>query len=574
MKQHFPILAIAGFLAGFDSTGSVARADGLQLAALSERESKVIVRHSTVAPDPLVRRAQEMLTRLGRYAGPVDGMFNQELAEAIAAVTNRAPSLPGTTEPEMLLTREIVDRISLMLDVDRMQDRLRDAGERQREQARRALDGSEEARDLLERAVYVPIGPDRNPDACFADPGARCLLTEALASAETVLDRKQRDWAFSEILVAQARAGYLGNALATVGKLGDPRAVLVAMRRIAGAQAGRGDLDVAADIARRIPGVDQRIQALLDVAIAAHAAGHADLSGQLAAEAMPPASPESDIVGELFLRAIGIWAALGDSVRSDELLARYVERLPADGDRRSTAILALVERLADSGRTEEAELWLQRRTDEAGSAVSARIAIALAHAREGRGDRALAALAGITQPRYKVVGLARAAAVMAADMPTATAIAEVAELAALRIELSYARSYAYARLVDSWIALGDLDRAGNALDRIDDDRLRALAAWRIVASGEARADVRTELVAIAERSLAAISDSLARVWLLCGLEAEFPGIRGRFGGGPGFAEEAVGIARTIGDPWFRSRAWARISRVYAGDSVEDAEPSR
>ena len=223
---------------------------------------------------------------------------------------------------------------------------------------------------------------------------------------------------------------------------------------------------------------------------------------------------------------------------------------------------------------DEADLWLGRRNDEAGSAISARIAIALAHARDGRGDRALAALAGITQPRYRAVGLARVAAVMAADLPAATAIAEVAELAAIRIELSYARSYAYARLVDGWIALGDLDRAGNALDRIDDDRLRTMAAWRIVVAGEARPEVRTELVAIAERSLAAITDSLARVWLLCGLEAEFPGIRGQHGGGPGFAEEAVDIARTIGDPWFRSRAWARISRVYAGDSVEDAEPSR
>lgn len=572
--MRFPILAIAGILAGFNVTGSPVRADGWQLAALSERDSKVATRRSVVAPDRLVRRAQELLTRLGRYPGPVDGLFSQELAEAIAAVTNQTPSLPGSIEPDILLTQEIVDRISLMVDVDRMQGRLRDAGERQREQARRALDGSEEARDLLERAVYVPIGPDRNPDACFSDPGARCLLTEALASAETVLDRKQRDWAFSEILVAQARAGYLGNALATVGRLGDPRAVLVALRRIAGAQAGRGDLDTAADIARRIPGADQQVQALLDVAVAAHATGYAELSGQLAAEAMRFAQPRTDSAGDLLLRTIGLWAALGDSARSDELLARYVERLPVDGDRRETAILALVERLADSGRTDEAELWLGRRMDKAGNAVSARIAIALAHARTGWGDRALAALAGITQPRYKVVGLARVATVMTVDMPSATAIAEVAELAALRIELSYARSYAYARLVDSWIALGDPDRAGKALDRIDDDRLRALAAWRIVAAGEPRTEVRTELVAVAERSLAGISDSLARVWLLCALEAEFPGIRRQYGDRPGFAAEAVDIARTIGDPWFRSRAWARISRVYAGDSVEDAEPSR
>lgn len=574
MTIRFSILAIAGILAGFNVAGSPVRADGLQLAALSERDSKVATRHSAMAPDPLVRRAQELLTRLGRYVGPVDGLFSQELAEAIAAVTNRTSSLPGSIEPEILLTQEIVDRISLMVDVDRMQDRLRDAGERQREQARRALDGSEEARDLLERAIYVPIGPDRNPDACFSDPGARCLLTEALASAEAVLDRKQRDWAFSEILVAQARAGYLGNALATVGKLGDPRAVLVALRRIAGVQAGRGDLDIAVDIARRIPGDEQRIQALLDVAVAANATGNAELSGQLAGEAMRIARPETDGTGDLLLRAIGLWAALGDSARSDELLARYVERLPAGGDRRETAILALVERLADSGRPDEAELWLGRRQDKAGSAVSARLAVALAHARTGRGDRSLAALAGITQPRYKAVGLARVATVMAADLPSARAVAEVAELAASRIELSYARSYAYARLVDSWIALDDLGRAGKALDRIDDDRLRVLAAWRIVAAGEARTEVRTGLVAIAERSLAAIADSLARVWLLCGLESEFPGIRRHHGGGPGFAAEAVDIARTIGDPWFRSRAWARISRVYAGDSVGESEPSR
>jgi tetratricopeptide (TPR) repeat protein len=551
-----------------------ALADGVQFAALSERGSAVSLRRSAMPPDPLVRRAQELLTRLGRYVGPVDGLFSQELAEAIAAVTNRAPPTPGSTEPEMLLTQEVVDRISLMVDVDRMQDRLRDAAERQREDARRALDASEDARDLLGRAVFVPIGPDRNPDACFADPGARCLLTEALAAADAVLDRKQRDWAYSEILVAQARAGYLGNALATIGKLGDPRTVMVALRRIAESLARRGDFEIATDIARRVPGVEQQRQALLDIAAAALSHGDQALVAALTAEAEPLGKTEADGAGDILLRAIGLWSAIGKRERADILLSRYVERMPSAGDRRESAILALSERLADSDRAEEAEQWLRRRQNVAGDAVSARIAIALAHARAGDGDRGLSTLSGISQPRYKVVGLARLAAAMASDQAAATAIAEVAEVAAASIELSFARSYAYARLVDCWIALGHIERAEKALDRIADRRLRVTAAWRIVSAGGNGLATRDELVAVAERSLANMSDRLAQVWLLCSLESEFPGARKRLGAEQEFSEEAIDIARTMSDPWFRARAWARISRVFAGDSPDETEPSR
>jgi hypothetical protein len=66
-----------------------------------------------------------------------------------------------------------------------------------------------------------------------------------------------------------------------------------------------------------------------------------------------------------------------------------------------------------------------------------------------------------------------------------------------------------------------------------------------------------------------MSDRLALVWLLCGLELEVGSDIARRFGEEGFLEEAIGVARSIQDPWFRARAWARIAEVKAASPEQE-----
>lgn len=537
----------------------------VQVAALSGQGSTTGGTLLLLDPDPLVVRAQELLTRLGRYAGPVDGRFNQQLAEALTGITGMPAASQDRLEPDPLLTRDVVDRLVLMVDVDLMQERLAGATERQREQARQALEGSKDTRDFLERAVTAPVAVNRDVDGCFADPGARCLLTEALAAADVVLDRKQRDWAYSEILVAQANAGYLGNALATAQQLSDPRAVLVGMRRIAGALVRAVPGPLAAETAAAIPDPRQQSAAFLDIAEVHLQDGRLPEARQAALAAGAGGQDDLQISPDDMLRSAALWLKLGDEVQFAGMLDHYRSQLPAEAGARKAAELALVERLASLDRLPEAEQafapFAARNEDQ----VSARIALALALARSGEGDRALVMLGGVRQLRYKAVGLARLAILLRHERERAIAVADLSMMVAGRIELSYARSYAYGRLVDVWMALEDMPAAERALDEIEDDRLKAVAALRLLSTGEYRdaATDQRDLATVARRSIDGVADRLARVWLLCSLEAEFGGQPDSRSSGIAYRAEAIDIARSIRDPWFRARAWARISESYS-----------
>ena len=537
----------------------------VQVAALSGQGSTTGGTLLLLDPDPLVVRAQELLTRLGRYAGPVDGRFNQQLAEALTGITGMPAASQDRLEPDPLLTSDVVDRLALMVDVDLMQERLAGATERQREQARQALEGSKDTRDFLERAVTALVAANRDADGCFADPGARCLLTEALAAADVVLDRKQRDWAYSEILVAQANAGYLGNALATAQQLSDPRAVLVGMRRIAGALVRAVPGPLAAETAAAIPDPRQQSAAFLDIAEVHLQDGRLPEARQAALAAGAGGQDDLQISPDDMLRSAALWLKLGDEVQFAGMLDHYRSQLPAEAGARKAAELALVERLASLDRLPEAEQafapFAARNEDQ----VSARIALALALARSGEGDRALVMLGGVRQLRYKAVGLARLAILLRHERERAIAVADLSMMVAARIELSYARSYAYGRLVDVWMALEDMPGAERALDEIEDDRLKAVAALRLLSTGEYRdaATDQRDLATVARRSIDGVADRLARVWLLCSLEAEFGGQPDSRSSGIAYRAEAIDIARSIRDPWFRARAWARISESYS-----------
>lgn len=113
---------------------------------------------------------------------------------------------------------------------------------------------------------------------CPKVPTKRCVLALALEEADTIAKRESTRWLFMEIARAQAEAGDVDGALATVDRIGDIANYPQVFDAILDGQVKSGDITAILAGAARIEDGWQRTSAFLEIAEACADAGRAGLA--------------------------------------------------------------------------------------------------------------------------------------------------------------------------------------------------------------------------------------------------------------------------------------------------------
>ncbi len=510
-------------------------------------------------PDPMVRRTQELLLELAEYQGPADGVHGPQSRAALRSYLRRA-GLPETTSIGEPLIRQLESAVA----VEQLLRRLEQAREEGAAAAREALLGSAATRDLVGGRSEV-ADPTRNPTACFAQPNPVCVLAEAVESAKALSVEERRDWAFGEILVAQARAGLIAEARASARRMSDARLIMVALQDIALAQARRLRNADAVAAAATIPDSSQRIETLAEMALLQAAAAPGDAvanarqAGVAAAAMQDPARAAA-----LMTRAALAMARAGDVDAAAAILASAKERLEPG---RSLGPVAAA--YAEIGRIDDA-LALLEHLASAEDRTPVLVAIAAAQAEAGQAAEALNTAQAIAETRFRAPALARVAEILArkGNADGARAAAEAAIGALETATPAYARDATLATIVR---LSPTLDRQPDwaLAERIADPKVRAESLWAVAAVLATRADAAAadEARNRAREATALVPVTLTRVWLLC----EAAETRARQGAGKDAWQlwhEALDQAAPVGNAWVRARALARLGHALV--AMEEA----
>ncbi|MCR9221050.1 MAG: peptidoglycan-binding protein [Alphaproteobacteria bacterium] len=413
-----------------------------------------------------VSRLQEALAALGLYAGPTTGVYDRATHDALIAFRRDA----GVARAAPLDAAELQDiekkaaAATLLGDLQRARAAEIDA-------ARAALLSDPATRDLVE-AGSEPADPTRDAAACLARPTVRCLLDEAVESAKAVADDERRDWAFSDILAVQARAGLEPELLATLRRIEDPRRILRALRTIAVEHARGGDRAGAFAAADRIPDPDVRAAALADIAqLDADAAapletprlvGRGGESAPRDADS-PPRFHAIDLIDLALVRLES-----GETEAARQLLeegAATVASVDKDNRRAYPRFRLALAHITLAERTGAAEPLdaIMAALDAPHLRAHAYARLAALHAAQGRGDAAAAATAKADRALAAVPSRLRriwtaadiAEALRPDDKAAGTRYLERARAEAAGYDSPWGRARALARLADAYLAFGE-----------------------------------------------------------------------------------------------------------------------
>ena len=499
------------------------------------------------ADGPLIRRAQEVLAKFKYYKGPLDGRMSDRLRGAIRDYQRRVGrKVNGKVSEELVTHLETQTKIGTMLS------HLKKVKKENIEAARKALLNKAETRHLLSTDKPVEVAdPTRDASRCFRRPGRLCLLHEAVESAKAIHRSELRDWAFGEILVAQAKSGLASSAIPTVRRIGDARLIIVALRDMARAQARAGrfaEAEAAADI---IPDPFKRLEALSAIA-------HIQLKNKA-----------GDAAHQMAARIIALSAKLASPLQRITLLAQMAVVLNKLGD------------AGGAGKAIEEAHALARSDDLARQLGSLEKGAALRHvasalAEVGQPMRAIEIIEDITgvYDRTAVLMSAAMAQAHAGDVAQAlsgkqaeaTRTIDLALEVTDKIKLPYARSYAVGQLVQSLIEIGlrtgreALAEAVLTAMEIDNDRLRAYTLWT-AATAQMRkgfAEDARKTQVLAEEATEEIGSTLSQVWLYGDIATESAEAGQKDMARTAF-RKGVAIAENIHNAWGRARALAKLA---------------
>jgi peptidoglycan hydrolase-like protein with peptidoglycan-binding domain len=523
------------------------------------------VRHDN-RPDPLVRRIQTQLVKIGIYQGPVDGIMGPRTEQAIRMFQkSRGMPVTGKASEELAHTLETDEK------VDQLLHRLEAVRDKKVEAARQALLADPRTRHLLEEKTRDEVAdPTRDAAPCFAQPTPRCLLVEAVESAKAVFKDELRDWAWGEILAAQARAGLAEAAMVTARRISDPRLIVVALREIAEALADAGETDAALAAVDIIPDAAKRLEAfgtIAEIQAGLAANGHFASIVERAEALLRGAGDAVDTV-----KYLTRFALLYDSLGRPESARRYMREAERAADTlRDPAKKSAALRHVAIARAEMADPDGARRliddTVSGSDRTPVLTSVATAHARNGAADKALATAQEIEAGRYRAVALSSVASMLAhgGDPDHAASALDEARAVAGEIKLPYARSFAASRVAMALLDMATASGTGftdvlRAADAIEDETLRAYTLWAVATeqrrAGDREAAESTEV--IAREAVDTIKSRLSRVWLYGDLVRSFAEAGETEPAWRAF-NDGLAIARDINNAWGRARSLAKLA---------------
>ncbi len=545
-------------------------------------------------PDPLVRRAQQALSKLGLYLGPEDGRLNYATATAVQ-IYRRSNDLGDSFRVD----QELVVKLEYAVGVRRLMRQLENARAESIQDARSRLLAHPATRDLIRDGDNIEAAdPTRDADSCFDNPTALCLLVEASESAKAIAKAELRDWALGEILIAEARAGLGARAMQTAARIGDPRLIITALRDISEAQAAAGHHEAAISAADIIPDAEKRADARAAIAGIQLRRGDAKDAVRTANQLLQDLDVVTDLLKRIdyrtraavILAGSGRREAAEDELRIAEHDARELER----DSSRSAGLRHVASALADMEETSRA-LELLKSVSSPSDKIPVLMSAAEAQARAGDAASALATASSIADVRYRAVVLGRIASAQAeaGRLEDADSTLDIALAAIDRIDRPYARSYAISRVALAMSTLYDwsdtdteaksagrdaaMERAVETANLIDDRRLRAHTLWLIAdrqRSQKGGAWERTERLAITATS--EVVGNLSRVWMHADL-AEGHALKGQDDAAWRAFERGLALARETENTWSRARTLAKLAAtliqlVDPGRGREAADP--
>ena len=530
--------------------------------AVSEAERGTdLVIDEEIQRERLVAEIQELLTELGLYHGAIDGDAGTGTDRAIR-LYQAETKLPIDGNA----TQALLKHLQTVGKANRLVKRIARVKGQNIDRARSALAQQSRTRGLLSSERLRPANPLRDATRCLAAPTTGCLLDEALESAKAVADRKFRDWALGDIVVAQIKAGFAQLAFDTVGRIDDPRLIIAGLRNIAQAEAARGRLSESRAMADIIPDPWNQLQAKASVALAEAKAGDATalLTAREVAALSQTLSRPARSAAALSQLAIGLRKA-GASAAADLVLEEALDiteggRMTRSDRENSLSEIAIA--VAEGGNFDGAmEVIAGIEKDALRRPVL--LAAAGAFAREGAGGRALETAAAIRDARYRSVALSEVAIALARSGNSSRArdIAERAldDSAEIDARFGYAKGYAVSRAASALVELGALHRAFDAARKIEDHSLRAKSLW-LIAAAQARSGDQSAARTFNRAHAAAdtIKSPLDRAWTYCGIA-----VASAKAGEDSLAREAYAAARdlaaTIRSPWARANVFTKLA---------------
>ena len=522
-------------------------------------------------PSKLVTRIQKGLKEIGVFKGLVNGIFDASTEAAIRTYQRSKGMRPDGKATEIL-----AGRIETETGVAALLKRLERVKRESMATARKALLSQPETRDLVTNREDEIADPTRDASPCFRKPTVKCLLAEAAESAKAVSRNDKRDWALGELLAAQAKAGLAKEARITLGRIDDPRLILVSLRDIAEAQAQAGHAAEALEATAIIPDALKKVEAYAAIAeIQAKRGDRAATLETIEFIGRTLGGVKSPVKRASFhARAGAVLIRIGETTGGQSSLdaATALANGQSQTEDRSLALRHVASALAEVGRPQDA-LDILRSVDKRGDKIPVLIAAATAQAKAGDAVEALDTAAIIDESRFRAIVLSRIASAQlrAGDAAAAQVTISMANSAIEDIEFPFARDFALSRIaiVETEIAAQALrdgvrdasfDDAIAIVQNIADAKLKAQMLWTIAADqsrlGRGSGAFKTQ--ELAKKATHGIKSGLSKVWMFAEIAA-----RHVDASEPEAARSTLcrglAVAEEIRNAWARTRALSKIA---------------
>lgn len=481
-----------------------------------------------------IRRFEVKFGRIGQGGLSADGILN------LSAVTNAV-------------------RIRRLLKKTREQQVIR---------ARSALRKNARTRDLVgDEKRWTRGSTDiAYTVSCTPTTMTQCALAQALDEIAKIKRADYRDWVLRDAVRVIANLGEEKIGREVIGKISDPRLILVALREMAEGLAAADRLSAAREIAFAIPDIRNRAKAIVAIARAQFDKGDAKGGRQtitrmldvLAAE--PSASTFVSLVTEMSRRL----GRMGNLAAAGELAAAAERRIAAAAtginlDSEWGMVATTYATLGNEAATAQA---LERIKN-----ADTRRLLILPTAEIFIGDAARVDAEekkkSPSRLRNLIVAMSNFAGARqaAGDTEGAKALMERAGKFLAMLDRSYASDYTRAHFIDRALGLGMTAKAYEVIGKIKRKTLKTKKSWSFVGAG---------IEAVSFESVMAETENIANLFERCLIYLHASRILGRHlpqDRIESLIAKAHALTGKLTEPWWRARALISLAETYRAISA-------